>query len=371
MDIISSPSNSSVKLPSINGSSSPNTVGDISIRDPLVKQADWSYLQATAQTSSEESAVSIPPPRVASFSARVQLLRPRMKVRVATIIRTGSVPTSTRGDDGIPTICYRGGELIVATSSTHKDPGERQLRLLKDHQGNAVSVMPLEKSVFELSNQKSGVKLNENEAVEKLKAQEIDAFGIVRHVDPTDIISSPSNSSVKLPSINGSSSPNTVGDISIRDPLVKQADWSYLQATAQTSSEESAVSIPPPRVASFSARVQLLRRVKNVDEAVEKLKAQEIDAFGIVRHVDPTDIISSPSNSSVKLPSINGSSSPNTVGDISIRDPLVKQADWSYLQATAQTSSEESAVSIPPPRVASFSARVQLLRRVVDWFFYL
>ncbi|KAF3526956.1 hypothetical protein F2Q69_00050112 [Brassica cretica] len=73
-------------------------------------------------------------------------------------------PPQPEADDGIPTICYCGGEPVVATSSTHKDPDrsdlQRQLRLLKD-QGNASEqkLMLLEKSVFELSNQKSGVKL--------------------------------------------------------------------------------------------------------------------------------------------------------------------------------------------------------------------
>ncbi|KAJ0266280.1 Uncharacterized protein HA466_0003110 [Hirschfeldia incana] len=88
-----------------------------------------------------------------------------------------------------------------------------------------------------------------------------------------------------------------------------------------------------------------------------------------VAYTSLRDIISSPSNSSsVKLPSINGSSSPNTVGDISIRDPLVKQAAWSYLQATAQTSSEDSAGCQFLRRVwLHFSAGVQFLRRVVDW----
>ena len=100
-------------------------------------------------------------------------------------------PPQPEADDGIPRLCYCGGEPVVATSSTHKDPGrryftcenvddgnchiwkwwdvavteemselQRQLRLLKD-QGNASEhkLMLLEKSVFELSNQKSGVTL--------------------------------------------------------------------------------------------------------------------------------------------------------------------------------------------------------------------
>ncbi|KAF8045770.1 hypothetical protein N665_4448s0002 [Sinapis alba] len=90
-----------------------------------------------------------------------------------------------------------------------------------------------------------------------------------------------------------------------------------------------------------------------------------------VAYTSLRDIISSPSNSSVKLPSINGCSSPvlSTVGDISIRDPLVKQAAWSYLQATAQTSSEDSPGCRQFLRRVwlHFSAGVQLLRRVFDW----
>ncbi|KAL0736472.1 hypothetical protein Bca4012_012682 [Brassica carinata] len=90
-----------------------------------------------------------------------------------------------------------------------------------------------------------------------------------------------------------------------------------------------------------------------------------------VAYTSLRDIISSsPSNSSVKLPSINGSSSPvlSNVGDLSIRDPLVKQAARSYLQATAQTSSEDSAGCQFLRRVwLHFSAGVQLLRRVFGW----
>ncbi|CAH8354649.1 unnamed protein product [Eruca vesicaria subsp. sativa] len=84
------------------------------------------------------------------------------------------------------------------------------------------------------------------------------------------------------------------------------------------------------------------------------------------------DIISSsPSNSSVNLPSINGSSSPvlSTVGDISIRNPLVKQAARSYLQSTALTSSEDSPEwSLFLRRVwLHFSAGIQFLKRMFDW----
>ncbi|KAJ0235252.1 Uncharacterized protein HA466_0268440 [Hirschfeldia incana] len=84
------------------------------------------------------------------------------------------------------------------------------------------------------------------------------------------------------------------------------------------------------------------------------------------------DIISSPSNSSVNLPSVNGSSSPvlSNVGDISIRNPLVKQAAWSYLQPTALASAEDSpGCSQLFRRVwLHFSAGIQFLKRMVDWF---
>ncbi|KAL0854956.1 hypothetical protein Bca101_060108 [Brassica carinata] len=94
-------------------------------------------------------------------------------------------------DDGIPTICYCGGEPVVATAYTSKDPGRRyftcnnvddgdchiwkwldvavmeemrdfqtQLRVLKD-QGNESEqkLVLLEKTVYELSKKKSRVKL--------------------------------------------------------------------------------------------------------------------------------------------------------------------------------------------------------------------
>ncbi|KAJ4908748.1 Uncharacterized protein Rs2_12406 [Raphanus sativus] len=83
------------------------------------------------------------------------------------------------------------------------------------------------------------------------------------------------------------------------------------------------------------------------------------------------DIISSPSNSSVNLPSVNGSSSPvlSTVGDISIRNPLVKQAAWSYLQPTALASSEDSPGWSRFLRGVwlHFSAGIQFLKRMFDW----
>ncbi|KAL0834355.1 hypothetical protein Bca101_086244 [Brassica carinata] len=34
-------------------------------------------------------------------------------------------PPQPEGDDGIPTTCYCGGEPVVATSYTRKDPGRR------------------------------------------------------------------------------------------------------------------------------------------------------------------------------------------------------------------------------------------------------
>ncbi|CAN7036774.1 unnamed protein product [Brassica oleracea var. botrytis] len=109
--------------------------------------------------------------------------------------------------------------------------------------------------------------------------------------------------------------------------------------------------------------------------AIESPSSIDFDLISIkppsfVAYTSLRDIISSPSNSSVKLPSINGSSSPvlSTVGDISIRDPLVKQAAWSYLQATAQASSEDSAgCQFLRRGWLHFSAGVQFLRRVFEW----
>ncbi|ESQ40551.1 hypothetical protein EUTSA_v10014914mg [Eutrema salsugineum] len=91
-----------------------------------------------------------------------------------------------------------------------------------------------------------------------------------------------------------------------------------------------------------------------------------------VAYTSLRDILSSPSNSSVNLPPINGSSSPvvSTVGDISIRNPLVKQAAWSYLQPTALTSSENSPGSQFLRRIwLHFSAGIQFLRRMFGWIF--
>ncbi|CAA7026777.1 unnamed protein product [Microthlaspi erraticum] len=89
-----------------------------------------------------------------------------------------------------------------------------------------------------------------------------------------------------------------------------------------------------------------------------------------VAYTSLRDILSSPSSSSFNIPSINGHGSSSTVGDISIRNPLVKQAAWSYLQATALTSSEDSAGSQFLRRIwLHFSAGIQFLRRMFDWIF--
>ncbi|EOA21738.1 hypothetical protein CARUB_v10002184mg [Capsella rubella] len=92
-----------------------------------------------------------------------------------------------------------------------------------------------------------------------------------------------------------------------------------------------------------------------------------------VAYTSLRDIISSsPSNSSLALPTINGSCSPviSTAGDISIRNRLVKQAALSYLQPTALTSSDDSPGSQFFRRVwLHISAGIQFLRRVFDWLF--
>lgn len=91
-----------------------------------------------------------------------------------------------------------------------------------------------------------------------------------------------------------------------------------------------------------------------------------------VAYTSLRDILSSPSSSSFNIPSINGGISPgvSTVGDISIRNPLVKRAAWSYLQATAPTSSEDSPGSQFLRRIwLHFSAGIQFLRRMIDWIF--
>ncbi|CAH8351977.1 unnamed protein product [Eruca vesicaria subsp. sativa] len=100
-------------------------------------------------------------------------------------------PTQPEADQGIPTLCYCGGDTVLATSSTRKHPGrryitclneddgdchiwkwwdvavmeeisdfQRQLRVLKE-EGNSTEhkLMLVEKSLFELSNRKLGVKL--------------------------------------------------------------------------------------------------------------------------------------------------------------------------------------------------------------------
>ncbi|KFK25029.1 hypothetical protein AALP_AA8G057800 [Arabis alpina] len=92
------------------------------------------------------------------------------------------------------------------------------------------------------------------------------------------------------------------------------------------------------------------------------LKPSSFVAYTSLRDIIPS---SSPSNSSVNLPSINGSS-----GDISIRNRLVKQAAWSYLQPTTQSSSENSHGSQFLRRVwIQFSAGFQFLKRVITWIF--
>ncbi|XP_010423362.1 PREDICTED: uncharacterized protein LOC104708480 [Camelina sativa] len=94
-----------------------------------------------------------------------------------------------------------------------------------------------------------------------------------------------------------------------------------------------------------------------------------------VAYTSLRDIISSssPSNSSLALPMIfHGSCSPviSSVGDISIRNRLVKQAALSYLQPTALTSSDDSPGSQFFRRVwLQISAGLQFLKRVFDWIF--
>ncbi|XP_010491181.1 PREDICTED: uncharacterized protein LOC104768820 [Camelina sativa] len=94
-----------------------------------------------------------------------------------------------------------------------------------------------------------------------------------------------------------------------------------------------------------------------------------------VAYTSLRDIISSssPSNSSLALPMIHGSCSPviSSVGDISIRNRLVKQAALSYLQpTTALTSSDDSPGSQFFRRVwLQISAGLQFLKRVFDWLF--
>ncbi|KAL1196947.1 hypothetical protein V5N11_024746 [Cardamine amara subsp. amara] len=100
----------------------------------------------------------------------------------------------------------------------------------------------------------------------------------------------------------------------------------------------------------------------DIDLELISLKPSSFVAYTSLR-----DIISSPINSSLSLTSVNGSSSPggSTVGDISIRNRLVKQAALSYLSPTALTSSEESPGSHFLRRMwLHFSAGIQFLRRV-------
>ncbi|CAE6088080.1 unnamed protein product [Arabidopsis arenosa] len=95
-----------------------------------------------------------------------------------------------------------------------------------------------------------------------------------------------------------------------------------------------------------------------------------IKPSSFVAYTSLRDIISSPSNSSLNLPTINGSFSPvtSTAGDISIRNRLVKKAALSYLQPTVLTSSVDSAGSQFFRRVwIHLSAGIQFLRRVFNW----
>ncbi|KAF2548598.1 hypothetical protein F2Q70_00020262 [Brassica cretica] len=76
-------------------------------------------------------------------------------------------PPQPEADDGIPKTCYCGGEPVIATSYTRKDPGRRYFTCenvddgdcqVKD-QGNesAQKLVKLEKTVWELAKKKSGV----------------------------------------------------------------------------------------------------------------------------------------------------------------------------------------------------------------------
>ncbi|KAF3597681.1 hypothetical protein DY000_02024569 [Brassica cretica] len=64
-------------------------------------------------------------------------------------------PPQPEADDGIPTTCYCGGEPVVATSYTSKDPGRREL---KDQSVvNASKLVKLERNVGELSKKEAEV----------------------------------------------------------------------------------------------------------------------------------------------------------------------------------------------------------------------
>ncbi|KAL0647346.1 hypothetical protein Bca4012_045637 [Brassica carinata] len=73
-------------------------------------------------------------------------------------------PPQPEADDGIPTTCYCGAQPVLGCSYTPKDPYkrefQRQVRDLKV-QGNEIEqkLLSLEKTVHELSKEKSGVKL--------------------------------------------------------------------------------------------------------------------------------------------------------------------------------------------------------------------
>ncbi|CAN8298374.1 unnamed protein product [Cochlearia groenlandica] len=144
------------------------------------------------------------------------------------------------------------------------------------------------------------------------------------------------------------------------------------------------MEIPPP---SISPATSLRRRnsistttpliISDIPFAIDPPSSFDLELISLkpssfVAYTSLRDIISSPSNSSVNLPSINGNSSPvvSTVGDLSIRNPLVKRAAWSYLQATALASSDDSPGSQFLRRLwLHFSAGLQILRRMIDWIF--
>lgn len=95
-----------------------------------------------------------------------------------------------------------------------------------------------------------------------------------------------------------------------------------------------------------------------------------------VAYTSLRDIMTSPMNSSLRLTVNSGGSSPgaSTVGDISIRNRLVKQAALSYLSPTALTSSEneDSPATHFLRRIwLNFSAGIQFLRRMMNWIFQL
>ncbi|XP_010543822.1 PREDICTED: uncharacterized protein LOC104816611 [Tarenaya hassleriana] len=85
-----------------------------------------------------------------------------------------------------------------------------------------------------------------------------------------------------------------------------------------------------------------------------------------VAYTSLRDLISSPT-ASIYSPVANGG---GPVGEISIRNRLVKQAAWSYLQPTAIASSPGPYGSQLLQRVwVHFSAGLRFLSRMVDWIF--